>query len=96
MSVQFIPRPSQERGGGDHGWLKTFHTFSFASYVAIFPLYPVTIFIIKCRYDTSEHSRFGSLRVLNEDRVEPHTGFGTHGHREFEIFTYIVAGEIEQ
>lgn len=40
--------------------------------------------------------KFASLRVINEDRVEPHTGFGTHGHREFEIFSYIVSGELEQ
>ena len=39
---------------------------------------------------------FGPLRVINEDRVEAHTGFGTHGHREFEIFSYVVSGELEQ
>ena len=39
---------------------------------------------------------FGALRVINEDRVEPSTGFGTHGHREFEIFSYVVAGELQQ
>jgi len=39
---------------------------------------------------------WGALRVLNEDRVEPTTGFGTHGHREFEIFSYLVQGELEQ
>jgi redox-sensitive bicupin YhaK (pirin superfamily) len=48
------------------------------------------------RYQDSDHQHFGSLRVMNEDRVEPHTGFGTHGHREFEIFSYVVAGELEQ
>ncbi|KAI0796170.1 RmlC-like cupin domain-containing protein [Abortiporus biennis] len=45
-------------------------------------------------YQDSEHDHYGSLRVINEDRVAPHTGFGTHGHREFEIFSYIVAGEL--
>ncbi|TCD67378.1 hypothetical protein EIP91_012413 [Steccherinum ochraceum] len=46
-------------------------------------------------YQDNEHSHFGHLRVLNEDRVQPHTGFGTHGHREFEIFSYVVKGELE-
>lgn len=48
------------------------------------------------RYQEDGHEQFGCLRVLNEDRVEPHTGFGAHGHREFEIFSYVVSGEIEQ
>lgn len=47
-------------------------------------------------YHDPLHSQFGSLRVLNEDRVEAHTGFGTHGHREFEIFSYVVSGELRQ
>ncbi|KAH9935993.1 pirin domain-containing protein [Epithele typhae] len=75
--MKLVPRRSNERGHADHGWLKTFHTFSFANY-----------------YDAT-HDHFGSLRVINEDRVEPGTGFGTHAHREFEIFSYIVAGELE-
>ncbi|KAF5332167.1 hypothetical protein D9611_008077 [Ephemerocybe angulata] len=70
--LQFVPRKSTERGQADHGWLKTFHTFSFAM------------------YQSSEHNQYGSLRVINEDRVSPRTGFGTHPHREFEIFSYIV------
>jgi len=77
MAVKFVTRPSQERGQADHGWLKTFHTFSFAM------------------YQDGDHDQYGSLRVINEDRVEHGTGFGTHGHREFEIFSYIVAGELE-
>ena len=48
------------------------------------------------RYQDYEHSQFGSLRVINEDRVQPRTGFGTHSHREFEIFSYVVSGELEQ
>ncbi|TFK90845.1 pirin domain-containing protein [Polyporus arcularius HHB13444] len=75
--MKFVSRPSSERGNADHGWLKTFHTFSFASY-----------------YD-AQHDHYGCLRVINEDRVEPKTGFGTHAHREFEIFSYIVSGELE-
>lgn len=74
---RIVPRLSQERGHADHGWLKTFHTFSFAT------------------YQDSRHDRFGCLRVINEDRVAPRTGFGTHSHREFEIFSYIVNGQLE-
>ena len=48
------------------------------------------------RYQDSDHDSFGCLRVINEDRVQPKTGFGTHSHREFEIFSYIVDGELEQ
>ncbi|KAG9004015.1 hypothetical protein FRB94_002724 [Tulasnella sp. JGI-2019a] len=70
-------RPNTERGNADHGWLKTFHTFSFADY-----------------WDP-KFQQFGSLRVINEDRVEKSKGFGTHSHREMEIFSYIVGGELE-
>jgi redox-sensitive bicupin YhaK (pirin superfamily) len=69
-NLKIVPRYSQDRGNADHGWLKTFHTFSFAS------------------YQNDEYDRFGSLRVINEDRVTPGEGFGTHAHREFEIFSY--------
>jgi len=48
------------------------------------------------RYADRDHMGFGQLRVLNEDRVESGTGFGTHPHREFEIFSYVVDGELEQ
>ena len=96
-SMKFILRKSQDRGNADHGWLKTFHTFSFASYVSYLGrlFNPFSSFFFY-RYHESQHQQFGPLRVINEDRVASGTGFGTHSHREFEIFSYVVAGELEQ
>ncbi|KAG6811077.1 hypothetical protein H0H92_009105 [Tricholoma furcatifolium] len=76
-TLKLLARRSEERGGADHGWLKTFHTFSFAT------------------YQDFGHELYGPLRVINEDRVAPRTGFGTHSHREFEIFSYVVSGQLE-
>lgn len=75
--MKITKRPWAARGKADHGWLYSFHTFSFASF-----------------YDP-RHQAWGPLRVINEDRVEPTTGFGTHSHAEFLIFSYIVSGTLE-
>jgi quercetin 2,3-dioxygenase len=69
-------RKSEARGHANHGWLESYHSFSFA------------------HYHDPEHMGFGPLIVINEDLVQPQTGFGTHGHRNMEILTYMLAGEL--
>ncbi|ROW16356.1 hypothetical protein VPNG_02744 [Cytospora leucostoma] len=74
--AKITPHKSSTRGHSDHGWLNTYHSFSFADWY------------------NPDFTHFGSLRVLNEDRVKAQSGFPTHPHRDFEIFSYVLSGEL--
>jgi redox-sensitive bicupin YhaK (pirin superfamily) len=69
-------RRSADRGHFQHGWLDTYHTFSFGDY-----------------HDPA-WVQFGRLRVMNDDRIAPSQGFGMHGHRDMEILTWVLDGEL--
>lgn len=68
---------AESRGHANHGWLTSYHTFSFAN------------------YQNFDRMNFGVLRVLNDDTVQGGMGFGAHPHRDMEIISIPLEGDLE-
>ena len=73
----FAIQRGAERYFADHGWLRTYHSFSFAD------------------YHDRNNLNWGALRVFNDDHIAAGQGFRTHPHRDMEIVTYVLRGELE-